>query len=73
VPYAEEVGESGVPVGAVGKITTPEGADAIVRNGRADLAILGREHLRDPYFALHAAETLGHEPPVPRQYRRGFQ
>ncbi|CAI50704.1 NamA family oxidoreductase [Natronomonas pharaonis DSM 2160] len=73
VPYAEQVAESGVPVGTVGKITTPEGADEIIRNGRAALAIVGREHLRDPYFALHAAESLGYELPVPRQYTRGFQ
>ena len=72
VPYAERVGESGVPVGAVGGITTPEGADAVVRNGRADLAVVGREHLRDPYFAIRAARALGHEAPVPRQYYRGF-
>ncbi len=72
VPYAERVAESGTPVGAVGKITTPEGADEVVRNGRADLAIVGREHLRDPYFAIRAAEELGHDAPVPRQYTRGF-
>jgi 2,4-dienoyl-CoA reductase-like NADH-dependent reductase (Old Yellow Enzyme family) len=72
VPYAERVSESGVPVGTVGKITTPEGADAIIRNGRADLAILGREHLRDPYFSIRAAQKLGHEAPIPRQYTRGF-
>jgi 2,4-dienoyl-CoA reductase-like NADH-dependent reductase (Old Yellow Enzyme family) len=72
VPYAERVGESGMPVGAVGKITTPEGADAIIRNDRADLAVIGREHLRDPYFAIRAAKGLGHEAPVPRQYYRGF-
>jgi len=77
VPYAERIrteSESEIAVGAVGGIESPEQADAIVRNGRADLAILAREHLRDPYFSLHAAETLdrpeGAEPPV--QYRRGF-
>jgi 2,4-dienoyl-CoA reductase-like NADH-dependent reductase (Old Yellow Enzyme family) len=76
VPYAERVTEAleGVDcaVGAVGGITTPEGASEVVRNGRADMTLLAREHLRDPYFALHAAEALGEEPPVPRQYRRGF-
>jgi 2,4-dienoyl-CoA reductase-like NADH-dependent reductase (Old Yellow Enzyme family) len=72
VPFAERVAESGLPVGTVGEITTPEGADAIIRNGRADLAILGREHLRDPYFAIRAAKELGHDAPVPRQYTRGF-
>ena len=77
VPYAERIrteSESGVAVGAVGGIESPEHADAIVRNGRAELAILAREHLRDPYFSLHAAETLDRperaEPPV--QCRRGF-
>jgi len=74
VPYAERVRESGVAVGAVGGITTPEGADEVVRNGRADLAILGREHLRDPYFTLHAARELGREDAVdvPDQYDRAF-
>jgi 2,4-dienoyl-CoA reductase-like NADH-dependent reductase (Old Yellow Enzyme family) len=72
VPYAERVGESGMPVGAVGRIVTPEGADAIIRNDRADLAVVGREHLRDPYFTIRAAKELGHEAPVPRQYYRGF-
>ncbi|WP_255152594.1 NADH:flavin oxidoreductase/NADH oxidase [Halorarius halobius] len=76
VPYAERVTEAlsdtDCAVGAVGKITTPEGADEVVRNGRADVAILAREHLRDPYFTLHAAEELGEEGPVPRAYRRGF-
>lgn len=73
VPYAERVGENEMPVGAVGGITTPEGADEVIRNDRADLAIVGREHLRNPYFALRAAEALGHDVPVPRQYSRGFQ
>lgn len=75
VPYAERVRDAvdgNALVGAVGGITTPEGADAIVRNDRADLAIVGRQHLRDPYFAVHAAEALDREDAVewPRQYRR---
>ena len=72
VPYAERVAESGTPVGAVGGITTSEGADEVIRNDRADLAIVGREHLRDPYFAIRAAKELGAEASVPRQYTRGF-
>ncbi len=69
-----EESESDVAVGAVGGITTPEQAEAIVANDRADLAIVGREHLRDPYFALHAAEALGatEEVSSPVQYRRAF-
>ena len=68
--------ETDIAVGAVGGITTAEQADALIRNGRGDLAIVGREHLRDPYFALHAAKELdrldadGIE--VPSQYDRAF-
>ncbi len=76
VPYAEHVKEAtGGVVGAVGKITTPEQADALVRNDRADIAILGREHLRDPYFTLHAATTLDATDRVewPVQYQRAVR
>ncbi|MFD1634162.1 NADH:flavin oxidoreductase/NADH oxidase [Haloplanus ruber] len=77
--YARRVrqeSETDIAVGAVGGITTAEQADALIRNGRGDLAIVGREHLRDPYFALHAAKELdrldagGIE--VPSQYDRAF-
>ncbi|AXG10684.1 NADH:flavin oxidoreductase/NADH oxidase [Haloplanus rubicundus] len=66
--------ESDIAVGAVGGITTPEQADALIRNGRGDLAIVGREHLRDPYFALHAAKQLDRldDVEVPPQYHRAF-
>jgi 2,4-dienoyl-CoA reductase-like NADH-dependent reductase (Old Yellow Enzyme family) len=73
VPLAERIrAETGAMVGAVGSITTPEQADAIVGNGRADLAIVGREHLREPYFTLRAARVLDAEDAVqwPIQYRR---
>jgi 2,4-dienoyl-CoA reductase-like NADH-dependent reductase (Old Yellow Enzyme family) len=73
VPYAERVGEAtDAAVGAVGKITGAAQADALIRNGCADLAIVGREHLRDPYFTLHAAEDLGATERVewPVQYQR---
>jgi 2,4-dienoyl-CoA reductase-like NADH-dependent reductase (Old Yellow Enzyme family) len=45
-----------------------------MNTARADLAVIGREHLRDPYVALYAAEALGMEDRIdpPRQYRRGF-
>ena len=70
----KEESEGSVAVGAVGGITTPEQADALVRNERGDLAIVGREHLRDPYFALHAAQRLDRldAVEVPVQYRRAF-
>jgi 2,4-dienoyl-CoA reductase-like NADH-dependent reductase (Old Yellow Enzyme family) len=75
VPYAEAIREEvagEMAVGAVGGITAPEHAEALIANERADMAIIGREHLRDPYFSLHAAETLGDEDAVewPVQYRR---
>ncbi|WP_138005621.1 NADH:flavin oxidoreductase/NADH oxidase [Halalkalirubrum salinum] len=62
VPFGETIRkQADVAVGTVGGITSPQQADAIVRNERADAVIIGREHLRDPYFALHAAEELGVE------------
>jgi 2,4-dienoyl-CoA reductase-like NADH-dependent reductase (Old Yellow Enzyme family) len=71
VPLAERVRtEAEVPVAAVGAITNPRHADALVRNGRADVVLLGREHLRDPYFAHHAARDLGVDAAWPPQYRR---
>jgi 2,4-dienoyl-CoA reductase-like NADH-dependent reductase (Old Yellow Enzyme family) len=72
VPFAEKVrDEAEIATAAVGLITSPEQADAIVRNGRADLVALGRLLLRRPYWPLEAARRLGHEIPWPRQYRRG--
>ncbi|MDS0283057.1 NADH:flavin oxidoreductase/NADH oxidase [Haloarcula onubensis] len=77
LPYAERIREEAsadIAVGAVGGITTPEQAEAVVANDRADLAIVGREHLRDPYFALHAARALDATDEIegPPQYRRAF-
>jgi 2,4-dienoyl-CoA reductase-like NADH-dependent reductase (Old Yellow Enzyme family) len=54
----------------VGLISTPELADEIVHNGRADLVLLGRELLRHPYWPLDAARALGHDIAWPRQYQR---
>ena len=73
VPFAERIRrEAGILTGAVGLITKPEQADEIIRSGKADLVLLARESLRDPYWPLHAALTLGHRPDVPIQYRRAF-
>jgi 2,4-dienoyl-CoA reductase-like NADH-dependent reductase (Old Yellow Enzyme family) len=70
VPFAEQIRcEANVPTGAVGLITTPEFADAIIRNEWADLVILGRELLRHPYWPLDAAHVLGQEVTWPDQYR----
>ena len=69
VPFAERVRrEARVATGAVGLITEPSQAEEIVRQGRADLILLGRELLRDPYWPLRAASELGQPAPWPRQY-----
>ena len=59
-----------MPVAAVGLITTAEQAEAILAEGQADLIAIAREELRDPYFALHAAHTLGADIAWPDQYAR---
>jgi 2,4-dienoyl-CoA reductase-like NADH-dependent reductase (Old Yellow Enzyme family) len=73
VPFAERVRrETGIMTGAVGLITEPEQADEILRAGRADVVLLARQMLRDPYWPIHAARVLGDPPPVPEQYLRAF-
>lgn len=72
VPFAERIRrEAAIPTGAVGLITTPEYADELVRNGRSDVVFLGRELLRDPFWALRAAHQLKQEHTWPVQYMRG--
>jgi 2,4-dienoyl-CoA reductase-like NADH-dependent reductase (Old Yellow Enzyme family) len=71
VPFAEQIRrEAGIPTGAVGLITTPAEADAIVRTGRADCVLIAREMLRDPYWPLRASRELGHHIAWPSQYLR---
>ncbi len=71
VPFADRIRrEAGISTGAVGLITTPEQAEGIVTCGQADLVIMAREMLRDPYFPLHAARQLNHDVTWPNQYLR---
>ncbi|HEY4382733.1 MAG TPA: NADH:flavin oxidoreductase/NADH oxidase [Acidobacteriaceae bacterium] len=71
VPFAERIrSEAGVPTSAVGQITSPAQADQIVSTGQADLVLLAREMLRDPYWPLHAAAALGATTSWPPQYLR---
>ena len=71
VPFAEKIRrEAGIATMSVGLITTPEMAEEIVRNGRADMVAMGREFLRNPYWPLQAARALGHDLAWPRQYQR---
>lgn len=73
VPFAERIRrETGILTGAVGLITTPEQCDEIIRQGKADMVLLAREFLRDPYFPLHAARALGIDVKPPVQYGRAF-
>ncbi len=71
VPFAERVRtEAGLPVAAVGLITDPVQAEKILADGQADAVLLGRELLRNPSFARHAARELGGEVHTPDQYHR---
>ncbi|MCW3078913.1 NADPH dehydrogenase NamA [Segetibacter sp.] len=71
VQFAEAIKkETGILTGAVGIITTPEQAEDIVASGKADVVIMARQLLRDPYFALHAAKALGVDVSWPVQYER---
>lgn len=70
-PFAERIRrEAQIPTAAVGMITGPEQADHIIRTGQADVVLLAREMLRDPYWPLHAAATLGQPGHWPVQYLR---
>jgi 2,4-dienoyl-CoA reductase-like NADH-dependent reductase (Old Yellow Enzyme family) len=73
VPFAERVRrEADVMTGAVGMITTAEQCEEILASGKADLVLLAREFLRDPYFAGHASKRLGAEFKPPKQYLRAW-
>jgi len=74
VPFARAVRDAGEPSAAVGIITEPEQAEALVRDGACDLVLLGRELLRDPHWPVRAAHVLGVDPVaagiIPKQYLR---
>jgi len=71
VAFAEQIRrDAGVLTGAVGMITDPAQADQIIRAGQADVVILARQFLREPYWPLLAARALGHDIKWPQQYDR---
>jgi len=73
VPFAERIRrEAGILTGAVGMITEAQQAEEILRAGAADVVLMAREFLRDPYWPLHAAAVLGGQVNVPIQYTRAF-
>ncbi|MGA8937553.1 MAG: NADH:flavin oxidoreductase/NADH oxidase [Acidobacteriaceae bacterium] len=74
VAFADRIRrETGLATGAVGMITTPSQADQIIRTGQADVVLLARELLRDPYWPLSAADQLHHPASWPVQYERAAQ
>ncbi len=69
VPFARRIREAtGILTGAVGLITEPDQANEIITGGDADLVLMGRELLREPYWALKAAQTLNAESDWPLPY-----
>ncbi len=73
VPYSEEIRQKlNMPTGAVGLITSPLQAEEILQNKRADLILLGRELLRDPYWVRTAAKELNYPLDKVKQYERGW-
>lgn len=72
-PYADKIrNEVGIATMAVGNITDVDQVNAILAGGRADLVALGRPHLADPFWTLHAAAQLGYRDAVwPVQYLAG--
>lgn len=73
VPFAARIRrEAGIATGAVGAITQAVQAEQILHNGDADLVLLAREFLRDPYWTYHAARELGVKLPIPEQYQRAW-
>ncbi|WP_414167081.1 NADH:flavin oxidoreductase/NADH oxidase [Streptoverticillium reticulum] len=71
VPFAQRVkDETGMPVAVAGLITDPQQAEKIVAGGAADAVLLGRELLRDPFWAQRAAGALGGDLRAPDQYAR---
>lgn len=73
VPFAEKIRQGAdMATAAVGFITEPKQADHIIRTGQADVVLLARQFLRDPYWPAHAARTLGYKLPPPPQYARAW-
>lgn len=71
VPFAARIRrEAGIATAAVGLITEPEQANAVIADGEADMVMLAREMLRDPNWPVHAAATLEEPASWPAQYLR---
>jgi 2,4-dienoyl-CoA reductase-like NADH-dependent reductase (Old Yellow Enzyme family) len=74
VPFATRIrNEAQISTGAVGLITEPQQANDVITSGEADLVFVGRELLREPYWALKAYQQLGGDPPWPTPYGYAVQ
>lgn len=72
-PFAAQIRrEAAILTGAVGLITSPQQAEHILHTGQADMVLLAREMLRDPYWPRRAAKELGVEITPPPQYGRAW-
>ena len=72
VPFAQAIrSRAGIATGAVGLINAPDMAEQIIANGQADIIIMARAMLNDPYWPLHAAKVLKTKIAWPPQYERG--
>jgi 2,4-dienoyl-CoA reductase-like NADH-dependent reductase (Old Yellow Enzyme family) len=73
VPFAARIRqEAHIATGAVGLITEPAQADGIIAGGAADVVLIARASLRDPYFPRRAAQELGATIAAPEQYQRAW-
>jgi 2,4-dienoyl-CoA reductase-like NADH-dependent reductase (Old Yellow Enzyme family) len=70
VPFSDAVRKTGIRTGTVGFITTARQAESILQEEKADLVLLAREFLRNPYFPLNAARELSVDVTWPVQYLR---
>ncbi len=71
IPHAETIKRlTGLPVAGGGLLSDPAEVNAIVQQGKTDQVYLGRELLRNPYWALHASRALGVNLEWPTPYKR---
>jgi 2,4-dienoyl-CoA reductase (NADPH2) len=71
VPFASAVrANAGILTGAVGLITDVKQANDIITSGKADIVLMAREMLREPYWALKAGLAMGRDAEWPKQYAR---
>ena len=69
-PFSDRIRlEAGIPTMTVGNVSSYEDVNSVLAAGRADLCVLARAHLYDPYWTRHAATELGHPLPWPDPYK----